>query len=570
MYEPLFRPGLPGFVDRLRFAFSKASTGDDAPPLGTNQLPVSAMMKRTEANYTGGVEAKFEDMVKFGWRRNELIFSCISKTAKTASQIELKVYDKRTREELPDHPLKKLIQSPNPEMTEYDFWSSVITYQKLAGRAIFEKERTNGGELCRLWPLRPDWVKKKMANAVQVEYYRYQPYGQEDYADLPPQDVLFFRVWDPMGLFSSWPPVAVASRSGDVDNDATDLIKATFQEGGTPPIAIKTPGRLKDEQVTEMRARWRQRYGGWRKQIDPAVLDSGADIVKIGFTFKEMGFDSLDARSEARICMVLDVPPILVGAKIGLDRATYSNYNEARLAWWQDSLTPLYADLLDVVINGLLPEFDDADNIYVAWDFSRVAALQEERTSRWTRAVSALAAGGITVNEFRAEIGLLSSGPSGDVYLRTPQQVPVPVNEGATAVPAPALGASRVKEVPDLTQLWMSTIKVGKSPACRREGETTDQCVSRKIPEILAENPGMSNDQAVAIAMSLCSHACSELDPTPGSNGHSHVHNEEEEKAVALADAQRREAEKVMTHQLIEYFKGQQKRIKEVVDATTT
>jgi HK97 family phage portal protein len=505
MFDSEFRPGLGGFMDRLRFAFSKATTGSDAPPLSDLQLPVSAMMRRIEANYTGGVEAKFEDMVKFGWRRNELIFSCISKTAKTASQIELKVYDKKTRAELPDHPLKKLIQAPNPEMTEYDFWSSVITYQKLAGRAIFEKERTNGGDVCRLWPLRPDWVSRKMLNAVQVDYYRYKPGGAEDYADLPPENVLFFRVWDPMGLFSSWPPVAVASRSGDVDNDATDLIKATFQEGGTPPIAIKVPGRLKEDQVTELRSRWHSRYGGWRKQIDPAILDSGADITKIGFTFKEMGFDALDARSEARICMVLDVPPILVGAKIGLDRATYSNYGEARLAWWQDSLTPLYADLLDVVINGLLPEFDDHDNITVAWDFSRVAAMQEDQNKRWERATKAWDSNAITLNEFRSELGWLPAPPELGDLRKTDLAAPAPP---APVAPSPTAGAShpRARLALDLTTLKLA-----------------------------------------------------------GSNGHAH----EEHKETVLSDTERMSMEKSLTADLVKYFKEQQARIEEAVRAAT-
>jgi len=45
-----------------------------------------------------------------------------------------------------------------------------------------------------------------------------------------------------------------------------------------------------------------------------------------------------------------------------------------------------------------------------------------------------------------------------------------------------------------------------KSPACRQEGETTDECVSRKVPELIDE--GMDNDQAVAAAHSMCETAC--------------------------------------------------------------
>lgn len=47
-----------------------------------------------------------------------------------------------------------------------------------------------------------------------------------------------------------------------------------------------------------------------------------------------------------------------------------------------------------------------------------------------------------------------------------------------------------------------------KSPACRQDGETTEECVTRKIPELVKE--GMDQDQAVAVANSVCETACSE------------------------------------------------------------
>jgi len=49
-----------------------------------------------------------------------------------------------------------------------------------------------------------------------------------------------------------------------------------------------------------------------------------------------------------------------------------------------------------------------------------------------------------------------------------------------------------------------------KSPACRMDGETKDECVARKIPEIKKEDPEMSQEQAVAIAESVCGKACSD------------------------------------------------------------
>lgn len=51
-----------------------------------------------------------------------------------------------------------------------------------------------------------------------------------------------------------------------------------------------------------------------------------------------------------------------------------------------------------------------------------------------------------------------------------------------------------------------------KSPPCRQAGESQDECVARKVPEILAESPDVSQDQAVAMAISMCSSTCDSSD----------------------------------------------------------
>ena len=61
----------------------------------------------------------------------------------------------------------------------------------------------------------------------------------------------------------------------------------------------------------------------------------------------------------------------------------------------------------------------------------------------------------------------------------------------------------------------MGPAAVERSPACRIEGESEADCIARKVPEVLAENPDMDQDQAVAIAASLCSTSCSERAEDP-------------------------------------------------------
>lgn len=50
--------------------------------------------------------------------------------------------------------------------------------------------------------------------------------------------------------------------------------------------------------------------------------------------------------------------------------------------------------------------------------------------------------------------------------------------------------------------------EVEKSPACRQEDESKEDCVSRKVPELVDE--GMDQEQAVAAANEICSESCAD------------------------------------------------------------
>lgn len=368
--------------------------------------------------------ANFYVNVKDGYRKNELIFACINYKADSTAMLRLVGKIAGSGKEIPEnHPLNKLIRYPNPFMTEFDFYSTIMIYLDLAGRCYFEKVRSRSGAVVQLWPLRPDWMAPIRSSESYIAGYEYKVPGLEQPIRLETKDVLDFVLHDPLNRYDGLAPVSVAGRVGDVDNSATDFIKVFFEHGGLPMGLLKTKQKLIDIQVSDIRRRWREKYGGFQNWTEPAVLDSDAEYQRTGMTFQEMGFEKLDERNEARICQVLKVPPILVGARIGLNRATYANYGEARRAFWEDTLTPQFRRLKDELDMDLAPEF--GDDITLDWDMSEVPALQEDQKMRWDRATAALSAGGITVNDFRDEIGLPPVG-NGDVFIRGLAQVEVP------------------------------------------------------------------------------------------------------------------------------------------------
>jgi hypothetical protein len=131
--------------------------------------------------------------------------------------------------------------------------------------------------------------------------------------------------------------------------------------------------------------------------------------------------------------MAFGVPPIIAGAKVGLDRSTFANYGEARKSFWQDTLSPVYKRIQDKLNSGLAPEFGDK-TLNVKCDLSAVQALQESRDAKFIRAGSGVTGGWMLVNDARVEVGLPPVA-GGNVFLR---------GLAIVEVPATLIGAKRM------------------------------------------------------------------------------------------------------------------------------
>lgn len=81
----------------------------------------------------------------------------------------------------------------------------------------------------------------------------------------------------------------------------------------------------------------------------------------------------------------------------------------------------------------------------------------------------------------------------------------------AVNVPANAMALAYSKGIdisPLQKRITDAKEKAEKSPACRQDGETKNECVARKIPEIMKDRPELTQEQAVGMAEGICDKAC--------------------------------------------------------------
>lgn len=403
--------------------------------VGYERDPAPRASKEVEAPYTWPMWAEgepqwtqptLESYTAEGYQGNALIYACIARKAETAAVAPLRAY--RGQRDKPEvlrdqDELAALVRQPNEFMSWYELQELLITYLELDGNAYLYKARERpGGPVKGLYPLRPD-AMRPVPKGGDLLGYVYEPLSGAERKPFLVDEIIDIKYPNPVDMFEGLgrgrPPLMAAAYVGDVDNATTRFLKQFFDNAVVPFGLLKSKQKLAENEINRIRARLRAQYAGLTHWGDVMILDADADYQRLGLSMQELGFEDLDARNEARLCMVLKVPPILVGAKVGLDRSTFANYGEARQSFWEDTMIPLYRRFEDQLNLQLASEWP---GLWLAYDLSEVPALRKDDTAKWETAVRAFLGGIATRNEARGLAGLPAAAAELDGFRAADEQ----------------------------------------------------------------------------------------------------------------------------------------------------
>ena len=340
-----------------------------------NEVIVSTVINATDSGFTSP-DASYSNFAREGYAGNELVFACIREIATSTAEAQLCLYD-ANHEKIDNAPLAQLIAEPAEGMTQYEFLENLITHLQIAGNAYVLKERARVG-VVSLMLLRPDRME-----VIPGGGYSYEVGGKKYM--IPAEDIGHLKFPNPNNDFYGLSPLQVLAKQINLDTDATTFTKAFFNNAGVPSGILKLRRKLShQDEADRLRAAWRGQFQGNKNWHRIAILDEDASYEKMGSTLGEMEIPSLRNLSESRICSALGVPAILVGANIGLQRSTFSNYAEARESFWEETLLPLYRRIEQFMVGLLEPEFP-RERGYLEFDFSKVRALQEDEDAMVNR-----------------------------------------------------------------------------------------------------------------------------------------------------------------------------------------
>lgn len=366
-----------------------------------NEAVVSTVINATDSGFASP-DASYGNFAREGYAGNELVFACIREIATSTAEAKLCLYD-ANHDKIDNSPLANLVAKPAEGTTQYEFLENLITHLQIAGNAYVLKERARVG-VVSLMLLRPDRME-----VIPGGGYSYEVGGKKYM--IPDEDIGHLKFPNPNNDFYGLSPLQVLAKQINLDSDATTFTKAYFNNAGVPSGILKLRRKLSNQdEADRLRSAWHNKFQGNRNWHRIAILDEDATYEKMGGTLGEMEIPSLRNLSESRICSALGVPAILVGANIGLQRSTFSNYAEARESFWEETLLPLYRRIEQFMVGLLEPEFQ-RERGYLEFDFSDVRALQEDEDSMVNRQlVRAQIASQLITAGFTPEAALHAAG----------------------------------------------------------------------------------------------------------------------------------------------------------------
>jgi hypothetical protein len=346
----------------------------------------------TPSGHVENVEASFEGYVNGAYKNNGVIFACMTARALLFSEARFQFRQMRFGRpgDLFGTGALSTLEGPWPGATTGDLLTRIINDADIAGNSYTVRR---GSELRRL---RPDWVtivtgsRSGLEMDADVLGYVYKPGGPASGEDpvmlLPEQVAHFAPLPDPIARFRGMSWLSPVLEEVLADRSAITHKRSFFDNGAKLGYVVTLGDNITNPEQFE---RWVAKFktgheGDWGLNAYKTLfLASGADVKTVGADMKQVDFAAVQGHGETRICAAARVPPIIVGLSEGLDSATYSNYGQARRAFADLTMRPLWrnvagslARIVDVPAGADL-WYDDRDIPFLQEDQQDAATIQQ-------------------------------------------------------------------------------------------------------------------------------------------------------------------------------------------------
>lgn len=384
--------------------------------IGLKQSEARIITTYTQLGQPQSTPANYEAFADKGYSKNSAVYTAINKITTACKGIEWELYTRNGKSltEAPDtHPLYKLLYKPNPMQDLASFIESIVGFEMIAGNSYIEANNGDSpGVISKkppieLWPVRPDKMKIIPGSLGYPLFFEFGYSGRTfrwpvDQVTLKSK-IAHWKTFNPTNDWYGLAPLQAALLQLDQNNSAQRWNLALLQNSATPSGVLQMQvsdanprGELTEEQYARLKSEFDSNYTGARNAGRPMIIEGGLKWQSISLSPKDMDFLKGKEVTTTDIFLIFGIPPELVG----LGQKTFSNYKEARLAFYEETILPTMDALRGLLNNWLCPMF--GDNLYLDYDKDDIEALTVRRESKYAALQPVTF---LTPNEKREQVG---------------------------------------------------------------------------------------------------------------------------------------------------------------------
>ena len=265
------------------------------------------------------------------------IYAAIRVLAESIASLPLITYErlpgggKRRAEEAPQYGM--LHHAPSPEQTSCTMIETVMAHVLSWGNGYCELVRDGSGVVREMYPIRPDRVRVYRLDGQLV--YVYSTDNDGDIL-LPYQNVLHIAGLGFDGL-QGYSPIHLARTAIGLGKAAEEFGSAFFGNAARPSGVLSHPGHLTPEAMQRLRESWSSLHAGPRSTGRVVIAEEGLSWQSIGIPPEDAQFLQTRRFQIEEIARVYRVSPLHLQ---DMSRATYSNFEQAMLSFYVDTLRP--------------------------------------------------------------------------------------------------------------------------------------------------------------------------------------------------------------------------------------
>jgi len=303
-------------------------------------------------------------------------------------------------QEIPDHPIVDLLNSPNNDDTLYSFLYKIDLFLELTGDAYVLIERNGVGTPIALYVLFSQYIDIQTDGQNQIIAYNYGVArdGKFDYR-YAPEDIIHLKFFDPGNILHGISPLEACARSYGLINESTTHEEALNRNLGIPSGLLKySSQKLKEEDRDLVEKKWQMRFAGVGRAGKMVVTDQDVTYDAIGQSPREMQFLQGRKWSREEILACYGVNPALLLT----ESVNRSNMITSSINYYHNTLRPRCKLISQALTNQLIQKNGlDGSNMFVV--LTKEAPQDIENKLKEVTLLQQ--AGALTKNELRTTFG---------------------------------------------------------------------------------------------------------------------------------------------------------------------